>query len=162
LLVVYLVLAAQYESWTSPIAAVMGIPIAVLGAMMGCGLMGLPVSIYTQVGVVLLVALSAKNGILIVEFARDYRRMGRDIREAAFEAGRVRLRPILMTSFTFVLGVVPLLFATGAGANARISLGAAVVFGMFVNTVLATLFIPGGYEWMQTLHEKLAGREEAK
>jgi HAE1 family hydrophobic/amphiphilic exporter-1 len=161
LLVAYLVLAAQYESWTSPIAAVMGIPIAVLGALMGCGIMGLPVSIYTQVGIVLLVALSAKNGILIVEFARDYRRAGKDIREAAYEAGRVRLRPILMTSLTFVFGVMPLLFATGAGANARISLGAAVVFGMLVNTVLATLFIPNGYELMQLLHEKITRREKA-
>jgi HAE1 family hydrophobic/amphiphilic exporter-1 len=149
LLVVYLVLAAQYESWRLPFAAVMGIPIALLGAMMGCGLMSLPVSIYTQVGIVLLVALAAKNGILIVEFARDFHRSGESVRRAAYEAGRVRLRPILMTSFTFVLGVVPLLFATGAGANARIALGAAVVFGMLVNTVVATLFIPNGYELVE-------------
>jgi HAE1 family hydrophobic/amphiphilic exporter-1 len=149
LLVVYLVLAAQYESWRLPFAAVMGIPIALLGAMMGCGLMSLPVSIYTQVGIVLLVALAAKNGILIVEFARDFHRSGESVRKAAYEAGRVRLRPILMTSFTFVLGVVPLLFATGAGANARIALGAAVVFGMLVNTVVATLFIPNGYEFVE-------------
>lgn len=149
LLVVYLVLAAQYESWRLPFAAVMGIPIALLGAMIGCGLMNLPVSIYTQVGIVLLVALAAKNGILIVEFARDFHRSGESVRKAAYEAGRVRLRPILMTSFTFVLGVVPLLFATGAGANARIALGAAVVFGMLVNTVVATLFIPNGYELVE-------------
>jgi HAE1 family hydrophobic/amphiphilic exporter-1 len=149
LLVVYLVLAAQYESWRLPVAAVMGIPIALLGAMVGCGVMGQPVSIYTQVGIVLLVALSAKNGILIVEFARDFRKSGESVRRAAYEAGRVRLRPILMTSFTFVLGVVPLLFATGAGAHARIALGAAVVFGMFVNTVVATLFIPNGYELVE-------------
>lgn len=154
LLVTYLVLAAQYESWTSPVAAVMGLPIAVLGAMVGCWAFDVPVSIYTQIGLVLLTALAAKNGILIVEFARDYRQQGNDIRQAAFEAGRVRLRPILMTSFTFVLGVMPLLFATGAGAGSRIALGAAVVFGMAVNTVVATLFIPNGYEWMQTLQEK--------
>lgn len=154
LLVAYLVLAAQYESWTSPIAAVMGLPIAILGAMLGCWLMGEPVSIYTQIGIILLIALSAKNGILIVEFARDYRKMGNSIREAAYEAGRVRLRPILMTSFTFVLGVMPLLFATGAGAGSRVSLGAAVVFGMLVNTIVATLYIPNWYEVMQTLEEK--------
>ena len=154
LLVAYLVLAAQYESWTSPVAAVMGLPIAILGAMLGCWIMGEPVSIYTQIGIVLLIALSAKNGILIVEFARDYRKAGNSIREAAFEAGRVRLRPILMTSFTFVLGVMPLLFATGAGAGSRVALGAAVVFGMFVNTVIATLYIPNGYEVMQTIEEK--------
>ena len=154
LLVAYLVLAAQYESWTSPVAAVMGLPIAILGAMLGCWVMGEPVSIYTQIGIVLLIALSAKNGILIVEFARDYRKAGNSIREAAFEAGHVRLRPILMTSFTFVLGVMPLLFATGAGAGSRVALGAAVVFGMLVNTVIATLYIPNWYEVMQTIEER--------
>ena len=116
--------------------------------------MGESVSVYTQIGLVLLIALSAKNGILIVEFARDYRKLGNSIREAAFEAGRVRLRPILMTSFTFVLGVMPLLFATGAGAGSRVALGAAVVFGMLVNTVVATLYIPNWYEVMQTLEER--------
>ena len=116
--------------------------------------MGEPVSIYTEIGIVLLIALSAKNGILIVEFARDYRKAGNSIREAAFEAGSVRLRPILMTSFTFVLGVMPLLFATGAGAGSRVALGAAVVFGMLVNTVVATLYIPNWYEVMQTLEER--------
>ena len=154
LLVAYLVLAAQYESWTSPVAAVMGLPIAILGAMLGCWIMGEPVSIYTEIGIVLLIALSAKNGILIVEFARDYRKTGNSIREAAFEAGSVRLRPILMTSFTFVLGVMPLLFATGAGAGSRVALGAAVVFGMLVNTVVATLYIPNWYEVMQTVEER--------
>jgi HAE1 family hydrophobic/amphiphilic exporter-1 len=159
LLVAYLVLCAQYESWMSPVAAVMGLPIAILGAMLGCWLMGEPVSIYTQIGIVLLIALSAKNGILIVEFARDYRKAGNSIREAAFEAGSVRLRPILMTSFTFVLGVMPLLFATGAGAGSRVALGAAVVFGMLVNTVVATLYIPNGYEVMQTLEERWMRRK---
>ena len=153
LLVAYLVLCAQYESWTSPVAAVMGLPIAILGAMLGCWIMGESVSVYTQIGIILLIALSAKNGILIVEFARDYRKEGNSIREAAFEAGRVRLRPILMTSFTFVLGVMPLLFATGAGAGSRVALGAAVVFGMLVNTVVATLYIPNWYEVMQTIEE---------
>ncbi len=154
LLVAYLVLAAQYESWTSPVAAVMGLPIAILGAMLGCWIMGVPVSIYTQIGIILLIALSAKNGILIVEFARDYRKAGNSIRESAYEAGRIRLRPILMTSFTFVLGVMPLLFATGAGAGSRIALGAAVVFGMLVNTIVATVYIPNWYEIMQSVEEK--------
>ena len=154
LLVAYLVLCAQYESWASPVAAVMGLPIAILGAMLGCWIMGESVSVYTQIGIVLLIALSAKNGILIVEFARDYRKAGNSICEAAFEAGRVRLRPILMTSFTFVLGVMPLLFATGAGAGSRVALGAAVVFGMLVNTVVATLYIPNWYEVMQTIEER--------
>lgn len=154
ILVAFLVLAAQYESWTSPIAAIMGVPIALLGAIVGCWIADIPVSIYTEVGIILLIALSAKNGILIVEFARDYRAVGKDIRYSAAEAGHVRLRPILMTSFAFVLGVMPLLFAGGAGAGARLSLGAAVVFGMLLNTVIATLYVPNWYEWMQKLEER--------
>ena len=154
LLVAFLVLAAQYESWTSPVAAIMGLPVALLGAMIGCFAMGTPVSIYTQIGIILLIALSAKNGILIVEFARDFRAEGNSIRDAAYEAGHVRLRPILMTSFAFVLGVMPLLFASGAGAESRIALGAAVVFGMAMNTLLATVYIPNFYELMQKLQER--------
>ena len=154
LLVAFLVLSAQYESWTSPLAAILGLPIALLGAILGCFIMGVPVSVYTQIGIILLIALSAKNGILIVEFARDYRAADNSIRESALEAGHVRLRPILMTSFAFVLGVMPLLFATGAGAASRVSLGAAVVFGMAINTIFATAFIPSFYEWMQTIQEK--------
>ena len=147
LIVAFLVLAAQYESWTSPVAAVIGLPVALLGAMIGCLIMGTPVSIYTQIG------------ILIVEFARDFRAEGNSIREAAFEAGHVRLRPILMTSFAFVLGVMPLLFATGAGAQSRIALGAAVVFGMAMNTLLATIYIPNFYELMQKLQERFSKKK---
>ncbi len=154
ILVAFLVLAAQYESWTSPVAAIMGVPIALLGAIAGCWIADIPVSIYTEIGIILLIALSAKNGILIVEFARDYRAAGKDIRYSAAEAGHVRLRPILMTSLAFVIGVMPLLFAGGAGAGARLSLGAAVVFGMLLNTVVATLYIPNWYEWMQKLEER--------
>lgn len=161
LLVAYLVLCAQYESWTSPVAAVMGVPIALLGSILGCWVMGIPVSIYTEIGIVLLIALSAKNGILIVEFARDYRKAGNDIRQSAYQAAHVRLRPILMTSLSFVFGVMPLLFATGAGAGSESSLGAAVVFGMALNTVVATLYIPNWYEWMQKLQEsRFAKRNE--
>lgn len=159
LFVAYLVLAAQYESWGSPIAAVTGVPLALLGAMLGCWIMDIPVSIYTLIGIILLIALSAKNGILIVEFARDFRVAGNDIRHSAQEAGHVRLRPILMTSFAFVLGVMPLLFAHGAGAASRLSLGTAVVFGMFVNTIVATLYIPNWYEWVQTVEEKIKGHK---
>ena len=154
ILVAFLVLAAQYESWTSPVAAIMGVPIALLGAIAGCWIADIPVSIYTEIGIILLIALSAKNGILIVEFARDYRAAGKEIRYSAAEAGHVRLRPILMTSLAFVIGVMPLLFAGGAGAGARLSLGAAVVFGMLLNTVVATLYIPNWYEWMQKLEER--------
>lgn len=140
----------------------MGLPIALLGAILGCFVMGVPVSIYTQIGIILLIALSAKNGILIVEFARDYHKAGNPIRESALEAGHVRLRPILMTSFAFVLGVMPLLFATGAGAGSRLSLGAAVVFGMAINTIFATMFIPSFYELLQLFQEKVLDKFNRK
>ena len=162
LLVAYLVLSAQYESWTSPVAAIIGLPIALLGALIGCFIIHIPISIYTQIGIILLIALSAKNGILIVEFARDYRKAGNSIREAAKEAGHVRLRPILMTSFAFVLGVMPLLFATGAGASSRLALGTAVVFGMAINTLIATLFIPSFYEFMQLFQEQILDKKHTK
>lgn len=154
LFVVWLVLSAQYESWTSPISVILGLPFAILGAVLGCFLMGLSISVYSQIGIVLLIALSAKNAILIVEFARDYRAQGEPVDQAAIEAGRVRLRPILMTSLAFVLGVMPLLFASGAGAESRIALGTAVVFGMAVNMILGTLFIPHFYCLMQRLEER--------
>ncbi len=154
LFVVWLVLSAQYESWTSPVAVILGLPFAILGAVLGCFLMGLSISVYSQIGIVLLIALSAKNAILIVEFARDYRVQGESIDQAAIEAGRVRLRPILMTSLAFVFGVMPLLFASGAGAESRIALGTAVVFGMAVNMILGTLFIPYFYCLMQRLEER--------
>ena len=162
LLVAFLVLAAQYESWTSPVAAIMGVPIALLGAVMGCWLFGLPISIYSQIGIILLIALSAKNGILIVEFARDYRAAGNSIRQSAAEAASVRLRPILMTSLSFVFGVMPLLFANGAGASSELSLGVTVVFGMALNTLVATLYIPNWYEWMQTLQESCFNKMRKK
>ena len=155
IVLVIFVLAAQYESWTDPVAVILSMPTAILGTVLGCWIMGESVSIYTQIGVILLIALSAKNAILIVEFARDYRlKDGMPIKQAAIEAGRLRLRPILMTSFAFIIGVLPLLFASGAGAASRISLGAAVVFGMLVNTLLGTMFVPNFWVIMQSFQEK--------
>lgn len=155
IIVALLVMAAQYESWMSPLAVITGVPFALLGVLAGIYVMHLPISIYTQIGMVLLIALSAKNGLLIVAFARDYHAAGKSIEEASVEALRLRLRPILMTSLAFVFGVLPLLFATGAGANSRISLGTAVVFGMAFNTLLGTLFIPIFYELFQKFDEKV-------
>ena len=154
IILVVFVLAAQYESWTDPVAVILSMPTALLGTVLGCWIMGESMSIYTQIGVILLIALSAKNAILIVEFARDYRKAGKSIVESAIDAGRLRLRPILMTSFAFVIGVLPLLFASGAGAASRISLGAAVVFGMLVNTILGTMFVPSFWVLMQSFQEK--------
>ncbi len=142
IILVILVLAAMYESWSNPFAVILSVPLALLGVIIGCIVMALPISIYSQIGIILLIALSAKNAILIVEFAVDYRKSGMTKGQSAIEAGRVRLRPILMTSLAFVLGVMPLMFASGAGAEARIALGTAVVFGMLSNTIFGTLFVP--------------------
>lgn len=149
IVVAFLILAAQYESWKDPFAVIMGLPIALLGVVIGVMIMNLPISVYTQIGVVLLIALAAKNAILIVEFARDYRASGKSAEEAAMEGGRVRLRPILMTSFAFILGTLPLVISTGAGAASRISLGIAVFAGMIMTSIVGTLFIPNFYLLVQ-------------
>lgn len=142
---VFLFLAAQYESWTSPIAILLTVPIGVLGALLATGIRGLDNNIYTQVGLVLLIALVCKNAILIVEFAEQRREAGEPARDAAIEGSRLRFRPILMTSFAFVLGVAPLVVATGAGAQARIALGTAVFGGMLLATTVGVVFIPALY-----------------
>lgn len=157
-----LVLAAQYESWTSPIAVIFSMPIAVLGTVLGCLVMGQSVSIYTQIGLILLLGMSAKNAILIVEYAMDFRKAGVPIRKAAQDAGVIRFRPIMMTACAFVFGVLPMMFATGAGANSRIELGTAVVFGMALNAIVGTLFVPSFWDVMQTLQEKYLSKIFAK
>jgi len=153
-IVTILVLAAQYESWTDPIAVVLSMPIAILGTVLGCICMNQSISIYTQIGLILLLGLSAKNAILIVEYATDYRKAGETIRQSAIDAGNVRFRPIIMTALAFIFGVMPMMFANGAGAESRISLGTAVVFGMALNAVIGTLFVPNFWELMQNIQEK--------
>ena len=153
-IITILVLSAQYESWTDPIAVVATTPTAVLGAIIGCIFLSQSISIYTQIGIILLLGMAAKNAILIVEYAMDYRKSGQPIRQAAASAGNVRLRPILMTALAFVFGVMPMLFATGAGAASRLSLGTAVVFGMAVNAILGTLFVPSFWELLQKFRER--------
>lgn len=160
ILVAFLILAAQYESWTDPMAVIMGLPIALLGVVLGVMIMDLPISVYTQIGIVLLIGLTAKNAILIVEFARDYRAAGKSIEESAIEGGRVRLRPILMTSFAFILGTFPLVISTGAGAASRISLGIAVFAGMLMTSLVGTLFIPNFYLMMESLHERFSRKKK--
>lgn len=149
-----LVLAAQYESWTDPIAVVLSMPIAILGTVLGCIVMSQSISIYTQIGLILLLGMSAKNAILIVEYAMDFRKSGLPIRKSAHDAGVIRFRPIMMTALAFVFGVMPMMFATGAGANSRIELGTAVVFGMAMNGLIGTLFVPTFWELMQRFGEK--------
>lgn len=149
-----LVLAAQYESWTDPVAVILSMPVAILGTVLGCIFMGQTVSIYTQIGLILLLGMSAKNAILIVEYAMDFRKAGVDITKAAHDAGVIRFRPIMMTACAFVFGVMPMMFATGAGAHSRQELGTAVVFGMALNAVIGTTFVPVFWKILQTFNEK--------
>jgi HAE1 family hydrophobic/amphiphilic exporter-1 len=142
ILVVYLTLSAQYESFALPFIILLAVPMAVLGALGLVSLRGFANDVYCQIGLVMLIGLSAKNSILIVEFAEQLRRKGRSISEAAIEAAELRLRPILMTSFAFIMGVMPLVFATGAGALGRRSVGTTIVGGMLLSTVLNLVFIP--------------------
>ncbi len=153
ILLVYLVLAGQYESWILPLAVLLAVPLALLGT--AGTLLGLHVAnnLYTQIGLILLIALSSKNAILIVEYARERRIAGMAITEAALEAARMRFRPILMTSFAFILGVVPLVTASGAGAAARKSIGIAVFSGMIASTCLAVLFVPSFYVVLQRFED---------
>ena len=153
-LLVYLVLAAQYESWSNPAAVVLVVPLALLGTVIAVALRGMDNNVYTQIGVVLLIALASKNAILIVEFAREQRARGLSVADAAVEASRLRFRPILMTSFAFILGVYPLVIAAGAGASSRRALGTAVFGGMLTSTFLAVLFVPVFYVVFQGLTER--------
>ena len=153
-----LVLAAQYESWTDPVAVVLSMPVAILGTVIGSIIMGQSISIYTQIGLILLLGLSAKNAILIVEYATYFRRTGVDLRQAAEDAGVIRFRPIMMTAIAFIFGVMPMMFAHGAGAESRVALGSAVVFGMLMNALLGTLFVPNFWEIMQRFQEKVLDR----
>ncbi len=151
ILVVYLTLSAQYESFALPFIILLAVPMAVLGALGLVSLRGLSNDVYCQIGLVMLIGLSAKNSILIVEFAEQLRRKGRSIADAAIEAAELRLRPILMTSFAFILGVMPLVFATGAGALGRRSVGTTIVGGMLLSTVLNLVFIPVLYVLLSRL-----------
>ncbi|HEX4284561.1 MAG TPA: efflux RND transporter permease subunit [Terracidiphilus sp.] len=151
LLVVYLTLSALYESFALPFIILLAVPMAVLGALGLVALRGQSNDVYCQIGLVMLIGLSAKNSILIVEFAEQLRRKGRSIAEAAIEAAELRLRPILMTSFAFILGVLPLYFATGAGALGRRSVGTTIVGGMLLSTLLNLIFIPVLYVLLSRL-----------
>jgi HAE1 family hydrophobic/amphiphilic exporter-1 len=144
-LLVYFVLAAQYESWILPIAVILCVPLGLLGAIAAVSIRGMDNNIYTQIGIVLIIALASKNAILIVEYARDLHNEGHKIFDAALAAARLRFRPILMTSFAFILGVFPLVIAEGAGAAGRKALGTAVFGGMIASTVLAVFFVPVFY-----------------
>jgi len=159
---VFLVLAAQYESWTDPAAVILSVPMALVGIVIALTLRGFPIDLYTQIGVVLMIALAAKNAILIVEFARGLKAEGMDTVDAAVEAARRRFRPIVMTSIAFILGVVPLLTAMGAGASSQQRLGTVVFGGMLASTLLAIPFVPVFYVVMQRLAEWRQGSMQAQ
>ena len=161
LILVFLVLAAQYESWSIPFAVILGVPFGVLGSFLGVWLRDIPSDIYFQVGLITVVGLAAKNAILIVEFANALRAQGAGVLEAATEAARERFRPILMTSFAFILGVAPLTIASGAGAASRHSLGTAVFFGMLGATLVAIFFIPLFFAVIRGLAERFGRRTHA-
>jgi hydrophobic/amphiphilic exporter-1 (mainly G- bacteria), HAE1 family len=162
-LLVYLCLAGQYESWILPLAVLSAVPLALLGPVVALTSLGVANNLYTQIGLILMIALSAKNGILIVEMAREGRMVrGLPIVEAAVEASRSRFRPILMTSFAFGMGVLPLVLSTGAGASANISLGLSVLSGIIASTCLAVLFVPSFFAVLQHLDEARKGRKQAK
>jgi HAE1 family hydrophobic/amphiphilic exporter-1 len=162
LVLVYLVLAAQYESWVLPFIILLGVPLAVFGALSAQLVRGFSNDVFCQVGLVMLIGLAAKNSILIVEFAEQLRGRGLSIFDAAVEAARIRLRPILMTSFAFILGVLPLALATGAGAGARNSVGTAVAGGMIASTFLSVVFIPVLYVTIRTMAPGRATRGQTE
>jgi HAE1 family hydrophobic/amphiphilic exporter-1 len=150
-LVVFLIMAAQYESWSLPFSVLLGTPIAVFGAFFALKLRGLENNVYAQIGLVMLIGLAAKNAILIVEFARDIEAEGRERLDAVIEACRLRLRPILMTSFAFILGVLPLVVSTGSGSEMRQAVGVAVFFGMLGVTLFGLVFTPIFYVVVRNL-----------
>ena len=158
---VFLVLAAQYESWTAPTAVIMVVPLAVLGTVIALLLKGSDNNVYTQIGIVLLIALASKNAILIVEFARAQREQGLGILESAVEAAKLRFRPILMTSIASIVGFMPLVVASGAGAASQQAIGVAVVGGMAAATIMSLLFTPVFYVVMQRISELRGAPKEA-
>jgi multidrug efflux pump subunit AcrB len=160
---VFLCLAALYESWSIPLAVLLSLPLGLFGALLAVYLRHFPYDIYTQIGIVTLIGLAAKNAILIVEFAKDsHDKEGMSPRDAALHAARLRLRPILMTSFAFILGVVPLFVATGAGAASRRSLGTAVFGGMLAATLLAIFFVPVQYYVIESIVERRKKRRQQR
>jgi hydrophobic/amphiphilic exporter-1 (mainly G- bacteria), HAE1 family len=155
---VFLLLAAMYESWRLPWAVLLGSPLVALGAFFGCWLTGYDLNVYVQVGLVMLIGLAAKNAILIVEFAKaKHEQDGMSLEAAAMESARLRFRPILMTAFAFILGVVPLMLANGAGAGAQNVMGTAVFWGMLIATALGVFIIPGNYTFIEGLGRKKTG-----
>jgi HAE1 family hydrophobic/amphiphilic exporter-1/multidrug efflux pump len=158
---VFLVLAAQYESWAVPFSVLLGLPICVFGASLGVKAFGLENNVYVQIGIVALMGLAAKNAILIVEFAKEGHEEGLSLVDAATEGAKLRFRPIMMTALAFILGVVPLVIASGAGAAARVSIGIAVFAGMLMASTVGLFFIPMLYVVIQSAAYFVAGKRKS-
>jgi multidrug efflux pump subunit AcrB len=155
LLFVYLFLVAQYESWTVPTSVILSVVIAGLGGLAATWAVGLDNNVYTQIGLVMLIGLASKNAILIVEFAKQLREEGLPVQQAATDAARIRFRAVLMTAFSFILGMLPLVLASGAGAASQVSLGVVVLGGMIAATVFGIIVIPPLYVLVQSLRERV-------
>ena len=151
----YLFLVAQYESWSTPVPVLASVSVAMVGALIGLFIHGLPLSIYAQLGLVLLVGLAAKNAILIVEFAKEERLRGTSIERSALVGLKERFLAVLMTAFTFILGVLPMVVASGCGANSRIAIGVPVFYGMLIGTGAGLIIIPMLYVLFQTITERV-------
>jgi HAE1 family hydrophobic/amphiphilic exporter-1 len=162
LLFVFLILAAQYESWSLPFSVLLSTPIAVFGAFLALSLRGLENNVYAQIGLVMLIGLAAKNAILIVEFARSEYQSGKTIYDAALAGAQLRLRPILMTAFAFILGCVPLWIASGAGGISRQVLGTVVIGGMLASTLIAIFIVPVTFAVVERISHRFSSRSERK
>ena len=158
-LFVFLFLAAQYESWSVPVAVLLSLPIACVGAFLSIWIFGLENNIYFQIGLVMLIGLAAKNAILIVEFAKEEVEKGKDVVQAAIQAGELRFRPIVMTSLTFILGMLPLVLASGPGAASRQGIGVGVFFGMIVAITAGIVFVPFFFVWIYRLKERFSKKK---
>ncbi|HET8752876.1 MAG TPA: efflux RND transporter permease subunit, partial [Salinimicrobium sp.] len=160
ILFVYFILAAQYESYLLPLSVLFSLPVGIMGAYLSTKFAGLQINIYFQIALIMLIGLLAKNAILIVEFAHQRRRAGHSLVDSAMEAAKVRLRPILMTSFAFILGLMPLVLASGIGAEGNRSIGTGAVGGLLIGTILGVFVIPLLFIFFQWLQEKMTGKPE--